>query len=84
MRVLPSMSVNKNVRVPVGGGAGVGVGIGSAGPFAILGEYSGQFARFGQLPGMARDCDAPEIRLTGMADAPILAFANDTKLERTL
>jgi len=46
----------------------MGVGIGSAGPFAILAAYSGQFARFGQLPGLARDSDAPEIRLTGMAD----------------
>ena len=78
MRVLPSMSVNRNVSVPVGGGAGVGVGIGSAGPFAILAAYSGQFTRFGQLPERARDSGAPEVRLTGGDDAPILALANDT------
>jgi hypothetical protein len=53
MRVLPSMSVKRNVSVPVGGEAGVGFGIGSAGPFAILAAYSGQFAKFGQLPTLA-------------------------------
>jgi hypothetical protein len=69
MRVLPSMSVNRNVSVPVGGGAGMGVGlgigIGRAGPFATLAGSSGQFAQFGQLPGLVRDCEAPKIRLTG-------------------
>jgi hypothetical protein len=59
MRVLPSMSVNRNVSVPVGGDAGVGVGIGCTGPFAILAGYSGQFVQFGQLAGLARDSDAP-------------------------
>ena len=77
------MSENRNVSVPVGGGAGLGAGIGSAGPFAILAAYSGQFARFGQLPGRARDSGELEIRLTDMADPPILAFANDTEPEHT-
>ena len=71
--------------MPVGGwaGMGVGVGIGSAGRFAILAAYSGQFARLGQLRERARAFDAPAIRLPGAADPPKLAFANDTGLEHT-